>query len=111
MPPTKPAFASLYGWDDGAQARAQDCGDCEALRARDAYAVLVEEERELRRAIALGRADLGWAEPRALATERTDPSLYRSEWRTVELYSGYPIDEEEAAALADVEPLADPIAF
>ena len=34
---TAPSFASLYGWDRGRSARIEDCGDCEALTARDAY--------------------------------------------------------------------------
>ena len=32
------AYSELYGWDEGRAARASDCGDCEALAARDAYA-------------------------------------------------------------------------
>jgi hypothetical protein len=34
----EPAFASLYGWDEGNSARDLDCGGCEAIAARDAYA-------------------------------------------------------------------------
>ncbi|MGQ0558276.1 MAG: hypothetical protein ACT4OE_01625 [Sphingosinicella sp.] len=33
-----PTFASLYGWDDARRALIADCGDCEALRARQTYA-------------------------------------------------------------------------
>lgn len=36
--PRPPAYSGLYGWEEGAVARAADCGDCEALRARAAYA-------------------------------------------------------------------------
>jgi hypothetical protein len=38
LPPRQPAYAQLYGWDQGNAARAADCGDCAALEARDAYA-------------------------------------------------------------------------
>ena len=36
--PAQPSYAQLYGWEEGDAARAVDCGDCEAIRARDAYA-------------------------------------------------------------------------
>ena len=36
--PRAPAYGELYGWEEGEAARAADCGDCEALAARDAYA-------------------------------------------------------------------------
>ena len=38
LPPRTPAYGELYGWESGSAARAADCGDCEALRARAAYA-------------------------------------------------------------------------
>ena len=31
-------YSEHYGWEEGRAARAEDCGDCEALAARDAYA-------------------------------------------------------------------------
>lgn len=34
----EPAYAQLYGWEQGYAARAADCGNCEALQARAAYA-------------------------------------------------------------------------
>lgn len=37
-PAAEPGFASLYGWDEGRSARLEDCGDCEAIAARDAFA-------------------------------------------------------------------------
>ena len=36
--PRGPAYADLYGWDEGRSAVLSDCGDCEALAARDRYA-------------------------------------------------------------------------
>lgn len=33
-----PAYADLYGWDEGRTAVLADCGHCEALGARDRYA-------------------------------------------------------------------------
>jgi len=38
LPSRPPAYGELYGWEQGQSARAADCGDCAALRARDAYA-------------------------------------------------------------------------
>lgn len=38
LPSRPPAYGELYGWAEGGAARAADCGDCDALRARDAYA-------------------------------------------------------------------------
>jgi len=38
LPPRAPAYGELYGWEQGEAARAADCGNCEALRARAAYA-------------------------------------------------------------------------
>lgn len=35
---SEPLYAELYGWDEGRTARLADCGNCEALAARDAYA-------------------------------------------------------------------------
>lgn len=37
-----PAFHQLYGWEEGHAARAADCGDCEALAARDRHAYSAE---------------------------------------------------------------------
>ena len=38
LPPRAPAYGELYGWEQGDAARAADCGNCEALQARAAYA-------------------------------------------------------------------------
>lgn len=40
--PRAPAYAQLYGWEQGYASRAADCGDCAALAARDAYAYSAE---------------------------------------------------------------------
>ena len=40
--PSAPAYAQLYGWEQGYAARAADCRDCAALAARDAYAYSAE---------------------------------------------------------------------
>ena len=37
-PTRPPSYSELYGWEQGRTARAADCGNCEALRARDLYA-------------------------------------------------------------------------
>jgi hypothetical protein len=52
--PTEPHFASLYGWTEGRSARALDCGDCEALAARDAYADYPLEPVVIHRAVSYG---------------------------------------------------------
>ncbi len=36
--PKQASFASYYGWEEGRSARFEDCGDCEAIHARDAFA-------------------------------------------------------------------------
>lgn len=35
--PSERSFASFYGWDEGESARLEDCGDCEAITARDSH--------------------------------------------------------------------------
>lgn len=40
--PSEPRYAELYGWDEGRAARLADCGGCEAIAARDAYAYSAE---------------------------------------------------------------------
>lgn len=61
----QPIFSQLYGWEEGAEARSLDCGGCEALGARDAYAGggrLVHAVMET-----------GWSDPQA------EPAAYRYE--------------------------------
>jgi hypothetical protein len=52
MEPQEPAFASLYGWSEGNAARSEDCGDCEAIVARDAYAHAYVEPVRIHRGVA-----------------------------------------------------------
>jgi hypothetical protein len=87
--PAGPRFAALYGWAEGNRARAEDCIDCEALRARDAdrAAVYVPPPEPAYRP---ARAQIAAAEPEV---------VYEVKWREVDRYARYPITAEEAAAL------------
>lgn len=77
-------FADQYGWAQGRAARLADCVDCEALAARDRYAVplvhaAVAEIRE---------------EPRRAVAEPL-PERFVVEYADVERYAYYPIEAEE----------------
>ncbi len=106
--PPQPGFASLYGWSEGRAARSQDCGDCEAISARDAYVernAFVEYEQPVR----IHRAAIEtWEEP-ALVTETIEvadgaeePRHFDVEMKErVSRYAYYEIESEEAPATDD----------
>ena|SRR5688572_15957562 len=92
------AYADLYGWEQGHAARAADCGDCDALRARDAYAYSAQVPyfggREgLRAAVVQARDDLG--ERFAEVPEDLSPRVSQ-----IERYAYYPVTEEEGIEMA-----------
>jgi len=64
---TEPSFASLYGWDQGRSAWIEDCGDCDALSARDSYVEYYDPPVTVHRAMAQG-----WDEP---AYDDSDPTV------------------------------------
>lgn len=99
---TQPVTVALYGWEQGHAARAADCGDCEALRARDVHAYSARvpyfgSGGRVRVAVAEARDELGdrFAEvPEELSPRYAD----------VERYAYYPVNEEAAASADDKEP-------
>ena len=105
----EPAYAQLYGWEQGHAARAADCGNCEALRARDAYAYSARVPyfggREgLGRHVRQARADLG--DQFAELPEET-----ASRFAAAERYAHYAISEDEAEPKAEMPTAADEPGF
>ena len=94
----EPAFASLYGWDEGHSAHAADCGDCEVLNARDSYAYRYAYADPAPVRI----AEEAW-EPPVAADEGYDgtggpeeaPVQYEVIEERVERYAYYPVEEDE----------------
>lgn len=102
-PPARPRFAAYYGWAEGQAARAQDCGGCDAIAARDAYAepaVVFEEPLPPPRVWRGNRGDyvMTVVEPETLEEE---PDAFLAEHEDVVRYASYPISSEEAAPPAD----------
>jgi hypothetical protein len=100
----EPAYAELYGWEQGYAARAADCGDCEALRARDAHAYSARvpyfgSRTGLHRAVAAAPDEIvvHYAE----AAEDASPRF-----ADVERYAHYPVSRETVAP--EPEPAAEP---
>ena len=93
--PRGPAYADLYGWDEGRTAVLADCGDCAALAARDRYAYSA--------AVPYfgGRSDrpAPVAEPAPAAqldTIVTPSAEYTAREAQVARYAHYPVDERRA---------------
>ena len=91
-----PAYAELYGWEQGSAARAADCGNCEALRARDAYAYSARVPYfgggvRVHTAVARSRDELG--EQFAAVPQDVAPRLAQ-----VERYADFPVAQEPVAA-------------
>ena len=95
LAPRAPAFASHYGWEEGNEARAADCGDCDALAARDAYAyssnVRVEPavEEHWQAPVRVHRDSHGFIVEELAAEEG-----WADRKDQVERYAYYPIEEE-----------------
>ena len=94
--PAGPRYAELYGWDEGRTARLADCGDCEAIAARDAYAysavVPYFGERGERPATAVAEPA---PEPRLV--QEPKPAVAEPESPIVR-YASYPVDAGETEA-------------
>ena len=95
----QPAYADLYGWEQGHAAIAADCGDCDALRARDAYAYSARvpyfgNRAEVRAAVAEARDELGerFAEVPEEVVPRVSP---------IERYAYYPVSDDDYAVSDD----------
>ena len=99
--PVRPAYRDLYGWDEGAAARAAECDNCSRSRVRDAHAYSAEvpyfgSREDLRTAVREARDELGesFAEAPDQVGARNAPMLR---------YAYYPITEEEAALAGSVD--------
>ncbi len=103
----RPQFASLYGWEEGNAARAENCGDCDALAARDAYAdggAAYDYSPAVEKAVAyLEEAEEGWTEGDMTdedqwrdARAEDDEDSYAVRTVRVERYAYYPVRAEEA---------------
>lgn len=92
--PAQPGFASAYGWDEGNAAIAADCGDCDAVLARDAYAeasqVVVRPavEQDWAEPVRVHRANLGFIVEEAAPVD--DPA----ERKDIQRYAYYPIEAD-----------------
>ena len=94
--PSGPRYAELYGWNEGRTARLADCGDCDAIAARDAYTYSAvvpyfggRGERSAAPASAAG------AEP--APPPELEPKSAIAEPR-IARYASYPVDSREAGA-------------
>ena len=107
------SFADAYGWEQGRAARAEDCGDCEALGARDAYAGGGEP--------VFAVLETGWSndptpaayfqEPRADMAEDADEAQVAADAQRAQIdrYAHYPLQSEpepetEAVTVAETAP-------
>ena len=104
--PAQASFGSLYGWDQGRSAMLQDCGDCEALAARDAYAEFHEPEVRVHRATieeweqpAASDEHQGMGGPDEIEIRDLDAELRAR----VARYAYYEIQEPEVAEEAEAE--------
>ncbi len=111
-PPRGSAFARAYGWAEGYQARAEDCGDCPALLTRRthapqpieplfAYSDPTIEPRWEQAAAEMGAEDL-----------RVEREMIRSS--SVQRYLHYPVSADQAEIRAGLHgeaeaPDAEPI--
>lgn len=93
-----PLYSDLYGWEEGARMRAADCGDCDALTARDTYAYSADIPY-------FGRGGpIEEPEPIRVAAYEPEPEP-ASRPELVDRYSSYPVDASEAEG--DVADKAD----
>lgn len=96
-----PAYADLYGWEEGNRLRAEDCGDCDALSARDAYAYSAEVPYFGGAAERAPRARAAEPIPAQLAAPVEDYAAASD--AVVVRYASYPVDAAEAEAPAEEE--------
>ena len=102
-PPARPNYAAAYGWDEGHKARAQDCGDCPALVARDAYASVSPAR------IDRDAHEARWSEEAAALDAELEEVIARPVPRgDIGRYVHYPINQEQAA-IARARPVEEPL--
>ena len=111
LPRARPAFAELYGWEQGQAARNGDCIGCEALDARDAHAG---------GEVVFAVLETGWrTEPEPASYSRDpepapaqeaapepEPAGFVVEWADVDRYARYQVEEKPEAAEPAPEELA-----
>ena len=93
--PRAPAYADLYGWDEGRTAVLADCGNCQALAARDRYAysaVVPYFGGRSERPAAVAAP----AAPAPQETVVTPSSEYIAREAQVARYAHYPVGEARA---------------
>ena len=89
LPPRPPAYAEGYGWAEGGEALASDCGDCAAWNARRAAVAAWEPvyPEPLRERYV--PASVPSYVPDEVQREREV-----EEWREVTRYTSYPVTQE-----------------
>lgn len=99
-PDSRPGFAQASGWAEGYAARAEDCGDCPALLARQSHAAVHP-------APAYGDSTIGPRWEQADRPIADDGPIARSrETSRIDRYLHYPVsaDQAEIARAAGAEP-------
>jgi len=91
--PLAATYASVYGWAEGYESRARDCGDCPALSARMAYAAEPEPEPA---AAPEPRREL-WRDPVSFERAEYEEAPDTREWRKISRYVNYPVTQDQAA--------------
>ena len=94
--PRAPRFADHYSWADGRVARAADCGDCEAVAARDVFADVAAYPALERRWASSSRRPIEVAKEPEPAPVDVPASEFIVETQELDRYASYPIDAEEA---------------
>ncbi len=103
LPPRAPAYGELYGWEAGAAARAADCGDCEALRVRAAYAHDYSAEvPQFGGPVEPRFVEPGEADDAPIVLDGMAAGEAAGPKHPVMRYASYPIAAEEVRAAADV---------
>ena len=96
----QPSFASLYGWNEGNSARVDDCGNCEAIVARDSYAEFYEPEVTVHRATIQSWDEPSDEEPREGQDDRSEIQIrdFEAELKQrVARYAYYEIETPEVS--------------
>jgi hypothetical protein len=93
-----PVYADLYGWEEGNRLRAEDCGDCDALTARDAYAYSAEVPYFGGAADRAPREARAVPEPVPVRLTAPVEDYPAASDAVIVRYASYPVDAAEAEA-------------
>jgi hypothetical protein len=104
LAPIQSDFALAYGWDQGANARAEDCSGCAPAGTPQYYA-----RNEAAHRSEVGPASAPAAPPvRAARVEaEAQPDAFTAQYASVDRYAHYDIEERVAADGADEEAPAE----